>query len=330
MTRRVVILADDSASWRIAGLRQLERIALAVKEEAATRADDVRFFISWSPGAAPFLPTHRRLSPLDFEANEPKQPDLVLNTRTFLPRNRPPAGLRDDSEELDNPAQIAACEKRLLQRSGKPQDGLVSRFINRPISRALSRLLLRTSITPSEWTLGIFALPIVGAGFLLRGSYLNVVFGLIFFQLYSILDGCDGEIARAKYLDSARGQRLDTWCDVAGSLLLALSLGFGLSCFVEGVIVAALIATNELLLALPSKIATPAPTDSALYPRHQRMLSGTGLRVPGWLIQLTKRDVGLVLFFLLAIVGWSAWILHLSGAVAAISGLLALRSLRRR
>ncbi|MEO6871215.1 MAG: CDP-alcohol phosphatidyltransferase family protein [Chthoniobacterales bacterium] len=332
MVRRVVILADDSASWKIAGLRQLERIALAAKEEAAFRAEGVQFFISWSPGASQFLPQHPRLSPLDFTKGKPEEADLVLSTHTFLARHRTPIGLQEDSEELANPAQIAGCEKRFLQRSGKPQDGFVSRFVNRPISRALSRLLLRTSITPSGWTLAIFVLPVIGSGFLLRGDYVDVIVGLLFFQLYSVLDGCDGEIARAKYLDSERGQKLDTWCDVVGSLLLALSLGFGLSRLAEGIVVATLIATNELLLALPSR-TTPAPPtqdESALYPRHRRILSGTGFRIPSWMLQLTKRDVGLVLFLLLAIVGRPAWILHLSGAVAAISGLLASRSLRRR
>ena len=107
-------------------------------------------------------------------------------------------------EYLEDSSQIAACEKRFLRGSGKSQDGLVSRFLNRPISRAISRVLLKTSITPSAWTLAIFVLPLVGAVFLARGDYASVIAGLIFFQFYSILDGCDGEIARAKY-SSRRG-----------------------------------------------------------------------------------------------------------------------------
>ena len=105
------------------------------------------------------------------------------------------------------------------------QDGLVSRFINRPISRAISRALLKTSITPSAWTLAIFVLPLAGAAFLARGDYASVIAGLLVFQCYSILDGCDGEIARAKYLESSRGGELDTWCDNLGTMLLLLSCG---------------------------------------------------------------------------------------------------------
>ncbi len=164
--------------------------------------------------------------------------------------------------------------------------------------------------------------------------------GLVAFQFYSILDGCDGEIARAKYLESSRGRELDNWCDNLGNLLMVLSLGYGLShqtalasfYFAESMIVASLIAANELLLTLPAPVAVNA--NGALYPRHQRMVEGSGLlflgeRFAGWLIQLTKRDVALLAFLLLAIANRPAWILHLLGTVAAISSLLVLKSFAR-
>ena len=121
---------------------------------------------------------------------------------------------------------------------------------------------------------------------------------------------------------------------------MILGLGWGLSrqtpsatfYFIESIIVAILIVTNELLLALPASL--PVATDSALYPRHQRMIESSGLlffgkRFAGWLIQLTKRDVAILAFLLLALAGQPAWILHLSGVVAAISSLLALKSFAR-
>ena len=372
MSCRVVILADASAHWKIAGLRQLDRLALEVKELAAARDEAVKFIISWSsdvPSEKRFLPQHPRLSHLDFAEAPPEQADLFLSTRIFLYRKSPLvashlATVSIDGpqttgeiraawpnskalagwEYLDDPGQIAVCEKSLLRGSSKSQDGLVSRFINRPLSRALSRMLLRTSITPSAWTLAIFVLPLIGSGLLARGDYASSVFGLLVFQIYSILDGCDGEIARAKYLESRHGQQLDTWCDVLGNLLMALSLGYGLSAhgisryFLEGMIVALLIATNELILLLPAASAGQTPAakiESALYPRHQQIVANSGLlffgaRFAGWLIQLTKRDVALLAFLFLALAGRPAWILHLLGAVAAGSSLLALRSFSRR
>lgn len=345
MVRRVVILADDSAHWRVAGLRQLERLALEIKEWAAHRAESAEIFIDWSadvPPAARFLPRHPRLSPGDFVSTPNDIAELALGTRIFLHRNSAleaaatgPPEIEDDWEILENPAQIPACEKRFLRGAGKSQDGFVSRFVNRPVSRALTRTLLPTSITPSQWTLLIFILPLAGSVFLARGRYADIVIGLLFFQLYSILDGCDGEIARAKHLASPRGAQLDTWCDTVGNLLMVLSLGFGLGRLGEGVAVALLIATNELLLAFPARsaLATPAgATAATLYPRQRRLLDGGGLlffgeRFTAMLLQLTKRDVALVAFLLLALANQPPWILHSLGVVAAVSSLLALQSL---
>ncbi len=61
------------------------------------------------------------------------------------------------------------------------------------------------------------------------------------------------------------------------------------------------------------------------------MIDRSGLRFFGgrlgwWLIQLTKRDVAVLAFLLLALGGQPAWILHLLGGVAAFSSLLAFKS----
>jgi phosphatidylglycerophosphate synthase len=175
-----------------------------------------------------------------------------------------------------------------------------------------------------------------------RGDYLSIVAGLSFFQIYSILDGCDGEIARAKYLESVRGRQLDTWCDVLGNLFMALALGYGLSrqpafgsfYLAEGSVVATLIATNEMILGLSRTNADRKLTayiGDAVYPRHQQTVKQSGLlffgeRFAWWLIQLTKRDVAILAFLFLALAGQPGWILHLLGAVAAISSLLTVKA----
>src|SRR5881409_1058171 len=88
----------------------------------------------------------------------------------------------------------------------KPQDGFVSRFLNRPISRRITSFLLKFPIHPNAWTISIFVLPLIAGAFLVRGGYKSVVIGAAIFQVFSILDGCDGEIARAKDLESKRSE----------------------------------------------------------------------------------------------------------------------------
>src|SRR5947209_4853423 len=124
--------------------------------------------------------------------------------------------------------EIPQAEQWLLRRSGKDRDGFVSRHLNRPISRAVSQILLKTSITPNAWTFLILLFPLVGFLLLARGDYLGLVVGAALFHVHSVLDGCDGEIARAKYLDSEKGPGIDAFGDLIARLLFSIGLGFGL------------------------------------------------------------------------------------------------------
>ena len=219
----------------------------------------------------------------------------------------------------------------------KPQDGFISRFLNRPISRRITRLLLKLPVHPNAWTISIFALPVIACVFLVRGNYLGVVIGAAIFQIYSVLDGCDGEIARAKNLESKCGERLDYFCDFLASLLYVLALGFGLNYLHEGIICALLITANELLLrSARSGMSVPsAPLNESFYARHHGMIGRSGLlnlgeRFVWWLFQLTKRDMAIFVFLILALLGMAEWILHLwttvAGASLALSGIAAIRS----
>src|SRR5256885_14462571 len=109
----------------------------------------------------------------------------------------------------------------------KPQDGFVSRFLNRPISRRITSVLLKFPVHPNAWTIFIFVLPLIACVFFVRGDYVSIVVGAAIFHAFSILDGCDGEIARAKNLESKFGERLDYFSDFAASLLYVLTLGSG-------------------------------------------------------------------------------------------------------
>src|SRR5216684_4058944 len=161
----------------------------------------------------------------------------------------------------------------------KPQDGFVSRFLNRPISRRISRFLLKFPIHPNVWTISIFVLPLIACVFLVRGDYVSIVIGAAIFQAFSILDGCDGEIARAKNLESKFGERLDSICDFLGSLIYVVALGTGLDHFKEGVVCAVLITANELLLRWGTGAKRVASEDfhESFYARHHGMIGHSGL-----------------------------------------------------
>lgn len=208
----------------------------------------------------------------------------------------------------------------------KPQDGFVSRFLNRPISSRVTSFLLRFPIHPNGWTIAIFVLPLIAGAFLVRGDYASVLIGAAIFQVFSILDGCDGEIARAKNLESKFGERLDSFCDFLASVIYVLALGLGLHRPVEGMLCAGFIMTNEWLLrgGKSEMQMVSATLHESFYSRHHGMIGHSGLlnlgdRSVWWIFQLTKRDMAILFFLLLALLNFAKWILHIWTIVAAAS-----------
>jgi phosphatidylglycerophosphate synthase len=244
--------------------------------------------------------------------------------------------------------EIRSSERAFLGQAGKTQDGLASRYVNRPVSRMVSRWLLKLPLAPSTWSVLIFSLPICAAVFLCQGTYAGFLIGFAIFQLYSILDGCDGEIARAKFLQTEFGRRLDSLLDLTGNVLLALALGIGLErqapgvgwfYFTEGVAAAVLTLTSEGIVFLRrSRAGTASPTgrwNGVLYQRHHELVARSGILCIGenlawWLVQLTKRDMAMLAFLVFAIVGLPAVNLHLLFIVGAISSALASNAFLRQ
>ena len=116
-------------------------------------------------------------------------------------------------QDVDTPKMLSHSEKTLLQGLTKPTDGWISRFINRPISTRITKWLVKTPITPNVVTLITFLFGLLGAGLVLDGSYWMVLIGALFFQMSSILDGCDGEVAVLTFRESKYGSWLDTITD---------------------------------------------------------------------------------------------------------------------
>jgi hypothetical protein len=364
--RRVLILADESADWIVAGLRQLDRLALSIDEFALENRETSPVLVSilWKPGldqSQKWTPTHERLTQLAFTTELDGEPfDLILNTRLFLYRKvmrqlieasilspevraswgenfRQIESVPGSWEYIADGNQIDEIEKRFLRGSGKSQDGFVSRYLNRPISRLVTRLLLRFPTTPNAWTLATFPIPVIASLILTIGTYGSFVWGLVLFQIFSILDGCDGEIARAKFMESERGRKLDALFDVLSNILLVLGLGFGLRqahpqfgsvYLAEGIVAGILIAVNEWYLATrkqaPAGEANADSLGGALYPRHRDLVQRSGLLMFGekfasLLVQLTKRDVAVLFFLFLAAIGLPSLILHLLLVVTAMT-----------
>ena len=107
----------------------------------------------------------------------------------------------------------ARAETWLLRSLIKPHETFASRHFERRLSLAITRRLARKSVTPNAMSLAMIAAGLLAAPFFLSTSPCWQVAGALLFLAHSILDGCDGELARLKFLESRRGARLDFWGD---------------------------------------------------------------------------------------------------------------------
>ncbi len=129
--------------------------------------------------------------------------------------------------DVDDEARLEQAERCLIGvLLNKTTDGFISRYINRPISRQITKLLVKTRISPNFVSLSCFLVSILGAGFLFLGGYINLLIGVFLAQFSSILDGCDGELARLKFMESEFGGWFDSVLDRYADALLLLGLTF--------------------------------------------------------------------------------------------------------
>ncbi len=138
------------------------------------------------------------------------------------------AGASAVGVEARSAADIPEAERHLLRALVKDTEGFMSRHFERRISLAVSRRLASTSVTPNAMTLFSVAIGLVGALFFLRPTPRSETVGALLFLLHSILDGCDGELARLKFQESRWGGLLDFWGDnvVHVAVFSAMAIGW--------------------------------------------------------------------------------------------------------
>jgi phosphatidylglycerophosphate synthase len=125
--------------------------------------------------------------------------------------------------------EIPAAEAWLLRGLIKANESFMSRHVERRISLALTSRLAATSITPNGMTMVSVTIGLLGALFFLSSAAGWQLLGACLFLAHSILDGCDGELARLKFLESARGARLDIVGDNLVHVAVFTSMAVGWS-----------------------------------------------------------------------------------------------------
>ena len=125
-----------------------------------------------------------------------------------------------------SPADLAAAEQTIRRASYKNTDAKLARF-NRRMSLPISIALIPTPLTANQLSVILVALGFYSAWLFSTGHYLAGVLGGFLSLAASVLDGCDGEIARLKYQESALGCWIETFGDYWYYLAIFVGLTIG-------------------------------------------------------------------------------------------------------
>ncbi|MBA7528694.1 Bifunctional IPC transferase and DIPP synthase [subsurface metagenome] len=129
--------------------------------------------------------------------------------------------------DIDTPESLEYAKNKMLTSLEKPTDGIISKCINRKISKRITARIVNTNLTPTQITIISFIMALASAAFFLLGEHKYLIIGGILAQASSIIDGCDGEVARLKFLTTDYGAFVDSILDRYADGIMILGLIFG-------------------------------------------------------------------------------------------------------
>lgn len=131
-------------------------------------------------------------------------------------------------QDVDDLPSRKEAERVMFAKLTKKTDGPVSRHINRRFSKAITRVVMNFNVVPNHMTAVGLAVGLASAAvtaMVTPSSLWLLALGAVLFQVSSMIDGVDGEIARLKFKHSARGEWFDTISDDVINLSYHLALG---------------------------------------------------------------------------------------------------------
>ena len=131
-------------------------------------------------------------------------------------------------QRISMPQDCAAAEKKLDRWLVKPTDGVFARM-NRRISIPISRQLIKYPITPNMVSIFTLGVSFAAGVFYGLGGYWNSLLAAVLSVWASILDGCDGEVARLKLQATDFGCWLETACDYLYYFFIFAGIPIGLA-----------------------------------------------------------------------------------------------------
>jgi hypothetical protein len=124
----------------------------------------------------------------------------------------------------------------------------------RRLSPYVTRMVLPLPVTPNGWTVAMIAVGVVGAAVLAIPGLWTAVLAALAVQVYLLLDGVDGEVARWRHATSAAGVYLDRLGHYTVEAALLIGLGIRVDGGYGSPGAATMLGLVAALLALLSKV----------------------------------------------------------------------------
>jgi phosphatidylglycerophosphate synthase len=308
------------STLRVAGLSVIER---SIKQ-----IDRLGYMIVVaSDGSCP-LPKY--LPPSVTVRRVPKPDDLVALRQELpgvveIPANmvRPSGRSLEGGLRVLDEASRRRAEDAVFAELLRGDLGFVARYLNKPVSFFITRhLFCHLPVTPNQVSVGAALIGLCGAAFIATGSYATMIWGFFLAHLQSVLDGCDGELARVRLQQTAFGEWLDTLLDDGLNIAIFAALGIG---FYRATGVGLYLATGMLAAVLHlcydavalGEIRRQGETGEIIKLRwrltgsdslKKRMQKGRG-NLLVTVVSMGRRDFFIFAFLIYALVGWPKLIL---------------------
>ena len=299
----------DRHAQRIGGLSALERRIREVARQGATRA-----VVAASPVELPRpLPI-----PVEFVAVGSPPPEGARRERADVI-----AGI-----ELGDEATRRRAEWAVIRRMNKSFEGPVDALINWRFSMRITRLLAQRSlaVTPNHVTIAAIAVGLAASWLASRGGHVLLAIAGVLLEINSILDSCDGELARLRYQYSKLGQWLDNLSDDIVDNLFLIAVGAGLGGPWRWLGLAA--ACGRWLVALTTYVdvyrrtgtgdvfafrwwfETDKPSADDVYDPRSPIT---------WLRSLGRRDTYVFVWMIALVAGFAPWVVCHGLVIAAVN-----------
>jgi len=296
--------ADAAARWLLLPASALVHVS-ALRGLLATPPSRPAMLAESVGGTAPVAlvpaPPATALRPApwkDLAGGRPAGPELARWLReteaTPCPATGPYVDVRDE-------AGLPRAEEALRATLSIPADSGMDRFLHRRCSRWITRLLVRTELTPNHVSVASLAIGLGAIWCFWPATPRSAFAGVLLYALACIVDHADGELARLTFQESRFGAILDWTIDTL--IHAGLVLGIGVT------------AGGPLMLGL-GLVGAAGVTLSALFARYLPREIEIGPTVGGVLRNIANRD----LFYLVLLGAATLRLLapSLVGAVAAV------------